>query len=113
MTNNNSFAGGIVCEKLASPLLLADGSMVDPSQPEDLAIVLKEHFGDNFERCLKDQKLLLIEIISSTLRNGGSFFEIADRYNVGNLLPIPVMGSELNWRSAVQLLQELTAALAD
>lgn len=114
MTNKpGSFASLTACEGIAQPVFLADGSVVDLRQPEDLTIVLKEHFGENFERCLKDQKLLLIELISFTLRSGGNFCEVADRWDVGGLLPIPVTASEIDRRSAVRLLQKLTATLAD
>jgi hypothetical protein len=107
------FANTIVCEEPVPSVFLADGSMVDSTVPEDLSVVLKQCFGQRFEGCFREQKILLIEMVSFTLRSGGSFFEIADQWNGGASLPVEVIGAELNFQKGNQLLRELIESLGE
>lgn len=90
-----------------------DYSMADLQEPEDLCTVLKEYFGSEFKVASQEQKLVLISIISFILFDGGRFWDACRAWtNIESLLPIEVIGSELDHSKGVQLLRELTASLS-
>lgn len=116
-TNLDSLLDSLTEEELNEPLPYSfqrDYSMIDLQEPANLWVVLKEHFGDNFEGASQEQKITLISLVSFALVEGGSFLDACRAWvDIENLLPIEVIVSEVERSKGVELLRALTASLSD
>jgi hypothetical protein len=111
LVNDNDSEEG---DDLGLPYSFArDYSMADLQEPEDLWAVLEDSFGSKFKLASQEQKLILISIISFALCDGVRFCDACREWaSVEKLLPIGVIGSELNHSKGVELLRQLTASLS-